>query len=635
MLYICISFKIKINKMKHLSYIIIVFFSFNLTAQEIKVPKVHSNIEYRNGKLQFHDKTQKEWIDEVVKTPKFSYSKIVKDPIGTETGIRFDFQDTSFNGVINYGLIKLEGIDFPQPVFFKKKSNIIKGKAKINILKALSGKYDFVNWNETGRLILGYRIINENGSFIYDGKINLLGKGPFNTDITILEGPFVTLQNDNRVSISFKTNREAICSVEVENKIYKDEKPTTDHLIHIIDLEPYSEYKYTVKYGDWRESYKFKTARQKGSRKPFSWAYASDSRAGAGGGERDLYGTNHYILKKMTTLAKAHDVDFFQFTGDLVNGYSISPDKQNLEYINFKRSVEYFGRFAPMNIAMGNHEALLRGFKGRTSVDRFPYDEYSAEKVFADNFVNPLNGPDSEDGSKYDPDKNEINFPSYKENAYYYVFGNMAMIVLNSNYWYAPSGKIPEHSGNLHGYIMDNQLKWMKETINKFEKDEDIDHIFVTLHTPAFPNGGHSRDDMWYSGNNDKRAYVAGYPVDKGIIERRDEILNVLINESKKCVAILHGDEHNYNRMVIDDTMEMYPKDWDKPKLKISRPFIQITNGAAGAPYYSQEVLPWSDHVKIFSTLNALMIFTVDGEKIFLEVINPDTFELIEKICIK
>lgn len=622
--------------MKNIVFVLFALFTTHLLlAQKIDVPKSHSNIAYKNGRLQFFDKTNNKWVEEVNKTPKFTYSKIVKDPIGTETGIRFDFQDPTFEGTLYYGLIKLDSIKFPQPVFFKKNAEIKGGKAHINIIKRLSGKYDFVNWEETGKMVLGYRIVDASGLMIYDGKINLKGKGPFTPDITILEGPFVTLQTDRGVSISFKTNHEAICSVLVNNKEYKDETPTKNHLIHIKDLEPYSEYTYTVQYGEWKETYSFKTARQKGSRQPFTWAYASDSRSGSGGGEREIYGTNYYIVKKMMTLAKARNADFFQFTGDMINGYTINPDQTNLEYINYKHAIEFMGRYAPVNVAMGNHEVIMRGFEGRSSVDRFPYDQCSAEKIFADNFVNPLNGPEGEDGASYDPSARTTDFPSYKENAYYYTYGNMAMIVMNSNYWYAPSGKIPEHSGNFHGYIMDNQLQWLKETVDKFEKDDDIDHIFVTLHTPAFPNGGHSKDDMWYGGNNATRAYVAGKALDKGIIERRDEILDILINQSKKCVMMLNGDEHNYNRMLIDSTMNMYPKDWDKPKLKISRPFIQITNGAAGAPYYAQEVLPWSDHVKTFSTLNALMFFTIDGPKIYLEVVNPDTFELIEKICVK
>jgi len=621
--------------MKKILTLIVLFIVININAQKIDIPKSYSNLRYNDGKLQFHDDVKGVWLDEITKAPRYSYSKFTAEPIGTETGIRFDFQDTTFNGTIFYGLIKYDGIQNPQPVYFKRKSNIKKGKAKINIIKRLSGKYDFLDWEHTGMLTLGYRILEDDGKIIYDGRINLKGKGPFKPDITILEGPFVTLQKARRVSISFKTNEEKICSVRVGNDIFKDEKPTKNHLIHIIGLEPYSEYKYTVKYGDWEETYSFKTARQKGSRQPFTWAYASDSRSGAGGGERDVYGTNHYVVKKMMTLAKAKNADFFQFTGDEINGYNISKDKHNLQYINFKHALEYFARNAPVNVAMGNHEVLMRSFPKWISMDRFPFDKCSAEKIFADNFVNPLNGPESEDGAYYDPSSNTTDFPSYKENAYFYTYGNMAMIVLNSNYWYAPSSKINEHSGNLHGYVMDNQLKWLKETVEKFEKDSDIDHIFVTLHTPAFPNGGHSKDDMWYRGNNDKRAYIAGKPARKGIIERRDQILDILINQSKKCVMMLNGDEHNYNRMIIDDTMDMYLEGWDKPKLKISRPFTQITNGAAGAPYYSQEKLPWSDHVKKFSTLNALMLFKIDGKKVYLEVINPDTFELIEKVCIK
>ncbi|HEB62392.1 MAG TPA: hypothetical protein ENI82_04485, partial [Bacteroidetes bacterium] len=154
------------------------FISTNFYAQEVAIPQSYSNIEYHNGKLRFYDKSNNTWIDEVTKVPKYTYSKIVKDPIGTETGIRFDFQDTTINGTIYYGLIKTENIEFPQPVFFKRNAKINKGKAKINIIKRLSGKYDFVDWENTGKLILGYRIVDEAGLMIYDGRINLRGKGP-------------------------------------------------------------------------------------------------------------------------------------------------------------------------------------------------------------------------------------------------------------------------------------------------------------------------------------------------------------------------------------------------------------------------------------------------------------------------
>jgi 3',5'-cyclic AMP phosphodiesterase CpdA len=269
-------------------------------------------------------------------------------------------------------------------------------------------------------------------------------------------------------------------------------------------------------------------------------------------------------------------------------------------------------------------------------VDKFPYNTKSGERTYADAFVNFENGPESEDGSKYDPDKNETDFPSYKETAYYYVYGNMAMIVMYSNYLYSPStNKIPEIGGNVHGYIMDNQFEWLKNTLLKLDSDPDIDHIMVTIHTPAFPNGGHSGDDMWYNGNNKIRPYIAGKPVKKGIIERRDEFLDLLVNKSDKVVAVLTGDEHNYCRMKLTDETAIYPENWNEKKIKISRPLWHITNGSSGAPYYGQEKMPWSSSVEKFSTQYALMLFRIDGKKISMEVINPDTMEEIENVDLK
>ena len=159
----------------------------------------------------------------------------------------------------------------------------------------------------------------------------------------------------------------------------------------------------------------------------------------------------------------------------------------------------------------------------------------------------------------------------------------------------------------------------------------DIDHIFMTVHTPVFPNGGHVRDDMWYDGDNSYRAHVKGEPVEKGIIERRDEILDLLVNKSSKFKAALTGDEHNYSLLKINDDMPRYPDGYDKEKVKLRRQVWQVNNGAAGAPYYGQEDTPWMDHLQNFSTQNALVFFHVYGLSIKVEVINPDTGELIDE----
>ena len=343
-------------------------------------------------------------------------------------------------------------------------------------------------------------------------------------------------------------------------------------------------------------------------------------------------------MKKMAAFAYDNNAAFVQFTGDMINGYQTNKDDMQVEYANWKKSIEPFWHYMPFYVGMGNHEMLGSKFINESGrrvvfVDGFPYGTHSSEAAFQEAFVNPVNGPKSEDGSRYDPNPDKMDFPSYDENVFYYTYGNVAMIVLNSDYWFAPTvSREPSSSGGLHGYIMDNQLEWLSETVDQLEKDSDIDHVFVTQHTPVFPNGGHSRDDMWYSGDNEKRPYVDGKPVDQGIIERRDEYLDILINESTKVVGVLTGDEHNYNWLKLTDEVPIYPDDYAHKKLNVSRPIYQINNGASGAPYYGQEILPWSDYTRSFSVENAVCLFYVDGDKITMEVYNPDMLNKIDEV---
>ncbi|MEM9836659.1 MAG: hypothetical protein AAF828_09165 [Bacteroidota bacterium] len=75
------------------------------------------------------------------------------------------------------------------------------------------------------------------------------------------------------------------------------------------------------------------------------------------------------------------------------------------------------------------------------------------------------------------------------------------------------------------------------------------------LHSPVFPNGGHSKEDMWYSGINEKRPFIVGEPVEEGMLQRRDQYLDILINQSSKVIAIPTGDEHNYNWLKITESL--------------------------------------------------------------------------------
>ncbi|WP_297332632.1 metallophosphoesterase [Flavobacterium sp.] len=603
-------------------------------AQHPRIPASYNNLAFdANGKLYFENKGGKYFTEEL--TGPLTIEQFLGKAKGNENGVMMDFG--TLKGTVTYGLIPYGKAPHPLPVY-RKTLNIENGNVTFNIKDDFKYPYDFVDWKKNGYLNIGYRIANDQGMILFDGIVALKGEGPFEVTPAIYEGPFVNMVTDNSAVIWCRTTHPVKAEIEINGKVYKDEQEKTLHRWDIAGLAPHTKYSYKVSYGIQSQSYHLKTAPKKGSREAFVFGYSSDSRHATGGGERKILGANAYIMKKIAALAYMKDASFIQFTGDMINGYLSSKEQQRLEYYNWKKSIEPFWHYMPFYIGMGNHEALgfiFKDEKGKQQafIDAFPYDTQSAEALFAEEFVNPENGPGGEDNNKYDPDPQNIDFPSYKENVYYYTYGNVAMIVLNSNYWYAPSiADQTATGGGLHGYLMDNQLLWLQQTLEKLEADTHIDHIFVTQHTPAFPNGGHSKDDMWYSGDNSKRPYIAGKPVEKGIIERRDEYLDLLINKSRKVVGMLTGDEHNYNWLKLTADMPIYPDNYPHKKLKVSRPVYQINNGAAGAPYYGQEVLPWSKHTQSFSVENALCLFYIEGKKITMKVFNPDTLNQIDEV---
>ncbi|MEM9719743.1 MAG: metallophosphoesterase [Bacteroidota bacterium] len=623
-------------KASHLLGISILFIVLSIDVFSQKVPAVHSNIKGR-GTYQVQIKGKS--IPQDPEQPGISLSQLRGNATGNKNGILLDFGLPGLKGRVYYGFVPYGDSKHPHPVYFKSPAEIIGGKALINIIQ-LKGRYDMIKWEKTGRGTVGYRIVNEEGQMLYDGLLSFTYAGNFKPAPTLVEGPYVNLLSHEGATLSFDLTERVEASVEINGQIFSSEK-ADHHEIAVSGLSPSTSYPYTVSYGDFSQSYELTTAPAPGTRSEFVFAYASDSRSGQGGGERDIYGTNFYIMKKIMALAKQQGASFFQFSGDLIDGYLTSYDATLLQYANWKRAVQPFWHYFPIYVSMGNHEALNYSFRGGSArevfiIDRFPYDTESSEAAFAQSFVLPTNGPESEDGASYDPDEKNIDFPSYKENVFYYTYDNVAVVVMNSDYWYAPNHiTIPHTGGGLHGYIMDEQLAWFAETMETLEADANIDHIFITQHTPFFPNGGHVGDDMWYRGNNQPRPYVAGKPLEKGIIERRDQLLDIIVNQSTKAIAILTGDEHNYARTKIFSETNIYPDGWNKDKVELSRTIYQINNGAAGAPYYAQEETPWTPHVSGFTTQNALVLFTVNGSSVKMQVLNPDTLEEVDELILR
>lgn len=138
-------------------------------------------------------------------------------------------------------------------------------------------------------------------------------------------------------------------------------------------------------------------------------------------------------------------------------------------------------------------------------------------------------------------------------------------------------------------------------------------------------------------------------------------------NHREKRLAIFTGDEHNYQRVLINSDMDIYDPKYDSElptgykKLEIpeDKALWQLHSGAAGAPYYGLQKTPWNKDVKkgdcineylrvhgtkcsgsgknlkTFTTENAVIFIHVNkeselGAKLALEVVNPDTLGRIE-----
>lgn len=566
---------------------------------------------------------------------------------GTNEGFRFDF-GKNINGVLYTGFI-----DYTTPyaeTVYAKFSYPIKEGIAILPMKNYRGKYDAIGWEKNKRGIMGYRVVLSDGTMLYDGRFAFSVEKGFHVESAIAEGPMVNKVSSTGATISFDVTLPTPVtfsyksSNETEEKHIEYSEAQSHYEIALLELNASTTYYYTITLPTQTYHFMFTTAPKEGSREAFTFAYASDSRSGAGGGERSLGNMNSYILKRLAATSRSVDAKFFVFTGDLVNGYVSSKEAIEVEYAAWKKTLMPWSPYMPFYIGMGNHENISDKYisedkKEGIWVDAFPFETDSAEAVFAKQFVNFENGPHSEDGSSLDPSKDKIDFPSYKENVYYMVYDNVAVIMLNSDYLYSPSRSRyfskklkPINDGNIHGYLMENQLKWLKKTLQELEHNYNIDHIFVTQHTPAFPCSAHAKDDMWYSGDNAARPSIMGKEAKYGIIEQRDRYIETLMRDSSKVRAMFTGDEHNFYMLRLDKTLDLYPDGWRGAKITNQswfRPFWIINNGSAGAPYYAQVKVPWSNGVEHFTTQYAVVLMHIDGKKVSIDALNPDMLNVI------
>lgn len=570
-------------------------------------------------------------------------------PDSSGRGLTLDLKDTTLWGTIYSGVFyfEKENSDYIYNRF-REGSRLKKGKGIIPIKRFFdqNSRSNVNKWIDEG--VLSYRVnlfkktVDELRPLgFYDSRVRFKQKnGQFKKALTITEGPIINLVNSNHpdwIIISFETDKPSLASVDVSGiGRFSSGFSSSRHEIKIENLLPSREYRYQIVAAHRSDTlksplFRFRSAPKLGE-SPVIFAYAGDARAAPGGGENSYIGVNRQVLEKIGPAVFRAGVQFLLFGGDLISGHTDNRDYYISQLKAFKQSL--FGLLVqiPLYTAMGNHESLVHIFQNeknqKLKMDKWPYDTYSAEATFAQEFVHPENGPMS-----------YPNTPPYKENVYSFSYGNLYLLVINNNYWWTSHYLIKNFGGSPEGYIMANQMQWIRQEIEAANKTPEIKYIILVAHEPIFPNGAHVTDALWYNGDNSLRAAISHdgqnvIPLPKGIIEIRNEFWEI-ISRSRKVVAMLGSDDHAYYRTLISKKtpIGLYPEDdlnnngklddnRFSPNPKLTYAVWDIVSGGAGAPFYTQADTPWKDWVEVFTSHYHYIIFTADEEKISLKVFN-------------
>lgn len=540
---------------------------------------------------------------------------------------------------------------------FRIQAKVREGKAELRLGYLLRPRSNSEGWVDQGRVCVRFELfLAEKGVDrrlgLYDTYVEFrVDAGRFEKLPSLVAGPFlghVTSDDPTEVVLAFGSDEPTRPTIELDDgRSFSPLEERLHHEIRIPDLEPGRAYRYRIQLtpesqGHW---HRLSTAPLPG-KGPVRFAYLGDSREGVGEGMTSYMGLNYTTLERLSAFAYAQGAEFMIIGGDLVNGYTAQTEDLRAQFHAWRQAICGFWNERPVYPCMGNHDALLRAYQG-VIVDRWPYKTESAEAVFAEMFLNPKNGPEPSNPLR----------PTYEENVYSFRFGLVKVIAFNNNYWYAnPSHVI---GGCPEGYLLPDQLEWIKREIAEADDDPSIHYTILFGQEPVFPCGGHAKDAMWHRGSNNVRAYEMRpdssgvrrlHPAEKGLIEVRNELVRA-VAASPKVALVLGADEHAYHRVLIGPEVPIGDPSRDdlnadgridlesepvSPLADLRYNTWFVVSGGAGAPYYSEESVPWVEHWRApsieadstatkfrYSSQENVVLFDADERRIRMDVYNP------------
>jgi len=429
----------------------------------------------------------------------------------------------------------------------------------------------------------------------------------------VVEGPWVDCLGQRSAVIWFRTDMPCRSRVLVGERTLSTGEEVTLHHLAVGGLTPGKEYRYRVEPtgGVPTRTFRFQTSPVKEVN--YDFAFMGLSAIGPVDPTAWVGGVNRHVLGRLTQEALHRGARFIVFGGGF-SSLGGAPDAYRRGLQAFKEAVEPVGALVPIYECMGQGKGLARyHLPGRKAeLSTAVLGKITAESIFAEEFVNPQ--------ARF-PYPEVEGAPSYRENTYFFDYGNVRVIVLNTSYWACSEAE--KYGGNLPGYILDRQFIWLQLVLCKALASDKIDHVFVVGHHPAFPNGGKVFDGPWCNGG--KGRWGTGKGEDRRYaVKRRDEVWEALA-ANPKVVAALFGGEGNYSRLLVRSSH-------NRP---FTRPLWHINSGGAGQTVHAQaNWVPWFGEVARFSSGHHVCIVHIRGMRV-LQSVYTDTGELIERVRLR
>ncbi|MGF1508848.1 MAG: metallophosphoesterase [Myxococcota bacterium] len=523
-------------------------------------------------------------------------------------------------GRVDYGP-RLRSFDIPRRILRRAVPLLTKDDGAFEALvplRTLFGKkYDLgVRRSGRGTLALRIRVLDKalGAERTEDLDVAYRCPGGCSEDSEVVQlpsfivGPVVDLVDERSAVVSFETDVATVGRVIAFDGVaalrFDSASPARRHAVELSGLTAGTAYRVLVLAMDGRreisEALESAIYTEPDDATYFRFAVMSDSRAGVGGPQHKVRGSNRAALQALSAHALRRGSRFVVFAGDLINGYTTEPEAYRFELQGFIQSIQPYASRMPFFEGMGNHELLMDAWSGGFLSNRT--DGPNSESVFAESFVNPLNGPPAEEGR-----------PTYRENVYSFDYGTVHVAMVNSNYDYRSHIEDPAHprygTGVREGTLTRAQLEWLDQDLAD-ARNRGLRHLIVATHEPAYPAAGHVHDAMYWNGEIPE------------VLETRDRFWSLLVKH--RVLAAVFGDEHAYTRSLIDEHVD--PR-W-------THAIWHIVTGGAGAPYYAlDESVPWSKAIQAYQPVVHYCEFDVQGPTVVLRAVD-DEGRIIDEVTL-